>query len=88
MTRNEVQATILDYLYSRRDHFTAPYGILDGEYTNPNGRKCLMVTFGKARTLDATVMIYGEKFIVIRTSRHGQEVHKTLDSAMDFLKTL
>ena len=43
--------------------FTAPYGILTGSHTNKKGTKYLSITFGRARTLDATVEIYNRNFI-------------------------
>lgn len=68
--------------------FNAPYGVLDGTGVSPSGKKYKSITFGRARTLDAEVRIYGSSFIIIRTSRHGQQVFRDATSAIDFIKTL
>lgn len=60
-------------------NFSAPYGILTSESTK-NGRKVLSITFGRARTLDATVEVYNRNFMILRTSRHGTTVFKDYDS--------
>lgn len=59
-----------------------------GEHKSKKGTKYLAVTFGRARTLDATVEIYNRNFIVLRTSRNGSEVFKSvaeLQQALDLL---
>lgn len=68
--------------------FNAPYGILTSSHANKNGTKYLSVTFGRSRTLDATVNIYNRNFITVKTSRHGQQVFKNPQDLMDFLDTL
>lgn len=68
--------------------FTAPYGVLSGSHVNKKGRKFLSVTFGYARTLDATVEIYNRNFIVVRTSQHGSQVFKSVADLQQFLDTL
>lgn len=81
---------IIDHLYdwAKSRNFAAPYGILTGEHTNKSGRKYLSITFGRPRTLDATVEVYNRNFMLVRTSRHGSEVYKNFDSLMEFLQTL
>lgn len=59
-------------------NFSAPYGILTGSHVNKKGTKFLSITFGHARTLDATVEIYNRNFMILRTSRSGSESFKTL----------
>jgi hypothetical protein len=63
--REQLQDEIVEYL-NGREVFTAPYGILTGKHTNAKGRSIRQVTFGKARTLDATVDIYGESYLLLR----------------------
>lgn len=82
----EIQNAIYEWLKSA--NFTAPYGVLTSERTNSKGRKFLTVTFGRARTLDATVEIYNSGFMLLKTSNHGNTVFKDFDSLMDHLKTL
>lgn len=66
--------------------FTAPYGILDGEHVDKKGKKYKSVTFGYARTLDATVMIYNRNFMIYKSSRGDNAVYKSFDDLMKFLK--
>ena len=80
--QNQIEA------YAAIKGFDAPYGILTGSHVNKNGTKYLSVTFGRRRTLDATVNIYNRNFITVKTSRHGQQVFKNVQDLMDFLDTL
>ena len=86
MNSKEIQDHICNW--ARNHNFTAPYGVLDGEFTNKKGHKYLSVTFGRARTLDATVEIYNRKFIILRTSRYGSEVFNDVTTLMAKLETL
>lgn len=81
---------IQDYIYTwaAKQDFTAPYGVLTGKHTNKKGRKFLSVTFGRARTLDATVEIYNQNFMLLRTNRTGSQVFKSIDSLMSVLTHL
>lgn len=75
--------------WAKGKNFTAPYGVLTGEHQNKkNGRKYLSVTFGRARTLDATVEIYNKNFIVVRTNRHGTQAFRSIEELESFLETL
>lgn len=69
-------------------NFTAPYGILTGSHVSKNGRKYLSITFGRARTLDATVEIYNRNFLILRTSRHGSQVFNSFADLQSILETL
>lgn len=62
------------YLWAKNHGFTAPYGVLQGKHTNKKGTRFHAITFGYARTLDATVEIYNHRFIILRTSSLGSEV--------------
>lgn len=81
---------ILDHIesWAQGQDFTAPYGILTGTHVSKNGKKCLTITFGRARTLDATVEIYNRNFIVLRTSRTGSQVYKSLTELQPALDDL
>lgn len=68
--------------------FDAPYGVLTGNHTSKTGRKFLSITFGRARTLDATVEIYNRNFMILRTSRHGSQVFNNLTQLQQTLDTL
>ena len=81
---------ILDrlYVWAQDQNFSAPYGILTGNHTNKKGTKFLSITFGRARTLDATVEIYNRNFMILRTSRSGSQVFKNIIDLEEVLKTL
>ena len=88
MTASMNSVEIQNHIYQwalLHGEFTAPYGVLTGEHRSKSGRKYLYVTFGRARTLDATVEIYNRRFIVLRTSRHGSQV---FNSAVELQQTL
>lgn len=82
----EIQQRIYNWALTK--NFSAPYGIIMGEHTSKKGIKYLAVTFGRARTLDASVEIYNRNFLILRTSRNGSEVFKSvaeLQQALDLL---
>lgn len=74
--------------WARNRNFSAPYGILTSENRSKSGRKYLSITFGRARTLDATVEIYNRNFMILRTSRTGSQVFKNYDDLKLELNTL
>lgn len=76
------------YSWACKQNFTAPYGVLQGQHTNKNGRKFLTVTFGRARTLDATVEIYNCNFVIVKTNRHGSQIFKDYDQLKKFLNSI
>lgn len=83
----DIQKMVFDW--ANTAGFTAPYGVLEGEHVNKrNGKKYKSVTFGYARTLDATVEIYNSGFMLYRSSQnHGQPVvFKSADDLMAYLK--
>lgn len=87
MNSQEIQNAVYEYCVNRSD-FTAPYGVLTGEYANKKGIKYKSVTFGRSRTLDATVEIYNRNFMILRTSSYGSEVYKNFDSLMTKLNSI
>lgn len=86
MNSQEIQDSV--YTWARTQNFSAPYGVLTGQHVNAKGRKYLSVTFGRARTLDATVEIYNRNFIILRTSRNGSEVYHDVATLMARLDSL
>ena len=74
--------------WAKTRDFTAPYGILTGSHVNKKGNKFLSVTFGRARSLDATVEIYNRNFMLVRTNRHGTQTFKNVEDLQQFLDTL
>jgi hypothetical protein len=82
----EIQDSV--YTWAQTQNFSAPYGVLTGQHVNAKGRKYLSVTFGRARTLDATVEIYNRNFIILRTSRNGSEVYNDVATLMARLGSL
>lgn len=85
MNSREIQEAIYQQCLSQ--DFTAPYGVLSGEHVSKKGTKYLSVTFGRARTLDATVMIYNSNFMILRTT-YERVIFKSFDELMEKIKTL
>lgn len=86
MNSQQIQTHIEQWAQGR--NFTAPYGILTGSHVNKKGVKYLAVTFGRARTLDATVEIYNRNFLILRTSRAGSQVFRSVADLQQALDTL
>ena len=87
MNSQEISNAVHNYAKSRSD-FTAPYGILQGEHVNKKGTKYKSITFGRARSLDATVEIYNRNFIILRCNRAADQVYKNYDDLMVALQEL
>ena len=85
---NSVEIRDLVYEWALSRDFSAPYGVVTGEFKSKRGTRYQAVTFGRARTLDATVEIYNRSFMVLRTSRDGSEVFKSVDELMLALERL
>lgn len=86
MNSQQILDTIESWVKSR--NFSAPYGVLTNSHVNKSGRKYLSITFGRARTLDATVEIYNRNFMILRTSRDGSTVYKSFSELQTALDTL
>jgi len=69
MNSQEISDSI--YTWACQQNFTAPYGVLQGQHVNAKGTKYLSITFGRARTLDASVEIYNRNFMILRISGMG-----------------
>ena len=68
MNSQQISDAVYAYVKSRSD-FTAPYGVLQSEHVNQKGTKYKSVTFGCARSLDATVEIYNRNFMILQIGR-------------------
>lgn len=86
MNSEQIQEWV--YNWASNHGFTAPYGVLKSEQVNSKGRQYRSVTFGYARTLDASVAIYNSKFMLYHSSRGESQVFKSFDDLKSFLVTL
>lgn len=86
MNSQQIQTAIEQWAQGK--DFSAPYGVLTASHVNAKGHKFLSVTFGRARTLDATVEIYNRNFMILRTSRKGSEVFRNVADLQQVLDTL
>lgn len=86
MTPKEIQQKVYNWVTERLAYFNAGYGVSENVHPNRNNSgKHLTVTFGSRRTLDAEVAIYGNRFIIFRSNRHGTIKFTGFDSLMEFL---
>ena len=97
-SREELQKEIVAYLEGREDaqdfpHYDAPYGVLYGKSLDSKGRSIRDITFGKCRTLDASIIIYGPKFITLSWEGHvkdharrDSEAFKSKEELLEFLE--
>lgn len=86
MNSQQILVSLEQWAHSK--NFNAPYGILTGSHTNKNGKKFFSITFGRARTLDATVEIYNRNFMILRTSRQQTQVFKSVADLQQALNCL
>ena len=71
-TREQLQQRLAEWIGTWQ---TAPYGVLTGIHARQDGPgKYRSITFGLARTLDAELMIWSEKRLDLRSSRHQNMV--------------
>lgn len=89
--REITQAEIAAWLLAHQDRFTAPYGVLSGieavRWTK--GGKIRTITFGIARSLDATLLIWSANRISVSarggaSSKFDSVPNRTFTSAADF----
>lgn len=84
-TSQQIQQQVYDWACAHE--FTAPYGVLTGQSTSRRGTPFYTVTFGYARTLDATVEIYNPKFMRLISSRQSHSP-QVFNSAADLMAAL
>lgn len=87
--REITQAEIAAWLLAHQDRFTAPYGVLSGIEAVPKGGKIRTITFGIARSLDATLLIWSANRISVSarggaSSKFDSVPNRTFTSAADF----
>lgn len=92
--REKVQNELVDWLTSTKNSkWNAPYGILTGLESLPNGGKVRTVTFGMSATLDATIYIWSPKKFTVKANGpyaynlDGREF-KSLDEVIQVLTDL
>lgn len=82
--REALTTRVFEYLVNA-GKFTAPYGVLMGLHTPASGRgKVRTVTFGFARTLDATLYIWSPTRLDFRTSRDGDRTFTSEHAFYDY----
>lgn len=64
--RQQATNEVVEFLESHSGVFDAPYGILSGLENVAKGGKVRVVTFGCARTLDATVTVWSPTRLTVR----------------------
>ena len=74
--RSEIQDQVVDVLSRNRRFWTAPYGVLPGMEKWGKG-KMRTVTFGIARTLDATIYIQTPTRIVVEAQGPAARLLRT-----------
>jgi len=77
--RELVQADLACWLSANHARWTAPFGVLCGRHEH-QGKAYRSVTFGIARALDAEVRIYSPSFMILRSSRRGNSIHRSLEA--------
>lgn len=87
--REIATAEIMAWLLARTDRFTAPYGVLSSIESVPSGGKIRTITFGIARSLDATLLIWSANRIFIKAAggaarKFDSVPNQTFTSAADF----
>ena len=79
--REEIQHRLADWMQTWT---TAPYGVLTSLYSREDGPgKARIITFGLARTLDATLFIWSAKRFELKSSR--THTIERFDSEADFV---
>ncbi len=78
--REKLTVEIAEWLESA-GVFDAPYGILTGKSHNHR-----TITFGKRRSLDATIKVYSANFIILTDSRFYTEKLESVEALKAVLK--
>jgi hypothetical protein len=88
MTSSQIQQELIQFIQSL--NFNAPYGILESQGRSQRGRPFHSITFGRPRTLDAEIQIYGSGFMTLRHSRGNRttQVLRSLEELKTVLTTL
>lgn len=88
MSPSQVQQDLIQFI--QEQNFNAPYGVLESQGRSQTGRRYLSITFGRPRTLDAELQIYGAGFIVLRHSRDrfNRSVFNSVEAVKEALTEL
>lgn len=86
MRSAEIQQAVEELCYELG--FNAPYGILTGEHVSKQGKKYKSVTFGRPRSLDATVMIFNNRYMLVKTSSDGDRTFTSVNELLEYVRTL
>lgn len=90
--REEVQQLIVAHLVERSRFWNAPHGVLDGMTRMPRGGYVRTVTFGVARALDATALVWSPTRIVVEgrgaLAQRVQGVYTSLDALIAQLESV
>lgn len=88
MTSSKVQQELVQFIQDQG--FNAPYGVLTRPGTSVSGRRFQGITFGRPRTLDAEIQIFGPDFIILRHSRdrYNSHVFRSVDEVKQALTSL
>jgi len=71
--REQLADRIAQFIEDRPDTFHAPYGVLRSLDRLPRGGAVRTITFGCARTLDATLFIWGPTRITLQSSQGPED---------------
>ena len=85
--REQLTDRIAEYISRRYETFNAPYGVLPSLERLPHGGAVRTITFGCARTLDATLNIWGPTNITLRASTGEERVFHSEDAVYAWLST-
>jgi hypothetical protein len=85
--REQVSDRIAWFIEERPETFNAPYGVLCGLDRLPRGGAVRTITFGCARTLDATLFVWGPTRITLQSSQ-GNEEFTSEEAVYDWLRQL
>ncbi len=85
--RNDEFRRFVSFLYENDKFFTAPYGIIQGTIPGPHRGSVVAytVTFGQARTLDATVKVFSERKIEFESRGYYERFNGTYKSVDDLI---
>lgn len=91
--REQTQNQLVDWLETTSGKWTAPYGIIPSMEPMPKGGKVRTITFGIARSLDATVYIWSPTKFSFRAAGPASwgldgTICKSLDEVIEVLTKL
>ena len=87
--RDEFQKFV-SFLYENDKFFTAPYGIIQGTIDGKHAGSVVAytVTFGQARTLDATLKVFSDKRVELDSTGYYERFNGTYKSVDEVITLL